>query len=233
MVMSDSHYLISSFPSQDVKKAAMEQKLKADYFFSEENLDTLNMIPTTPLDKVEISHYDLDCPIVTYSPCMTDIEQYFFPIIDGSFIETSCYNNSCDFLPSSNDEYVLQYISYPCIVQEQDSHTNFFTSREEINMQDTPLLSQQSNFNLGEENRIEEEHVDCETTPTIQPTNSQSSNGVFKEEELPFRESLSENPSCSREVFHSFNFSTYFYLYLDVLTHPLFYSNKFNGVNPF
>jgi hypothetical protein len=48
------------------------------------------------------------------------------------------------------------------------------------------------------------------------PPDSQSITDVLKEEELPFRESLSENPSCSREAFHSLNSSTYFYLYPDL-----------------
>jgi hypothetical protein len=37
-------------------------------------------------------------------------------------------------------------------------------------MQDIPLLSQQSTFNLEEENHLEEERVDCETTPNVEPT---------------------------------------------------------------
>jgi hypothetical protein len=121
---------------------------------------------------------------------------------------------------SSNHEYALEDISYSHIVQEQDNHADFFTSGEEINMQEIPLLSQQSTFNLEEENHLEEEHVDCETTPSVEPTNSQSSNDVFKEEEIPFRESLSTNFSCSREAFMSLNSSTYFHLY----------PNLFNGL---
>jgi hypothetical protein len=99
------------------------------------------------------------------------------------------------------------------MVQEQDNHAVFFTSGEEINMQEIPLLSQQSIFSLEEEKHIEEERVDCETTPSVEPTNSQSSNDVFKKEEIPFRESLSIKKLCSREAFMSLNSSTYFHLY--------------------
>jgi hypothetical protein len=52
--------------------------------------------------------------------------------------------------------------------------------------------------------------------PSMHPTHSQSSNDVFKEEELPFGESLSEKFSCSREAFYSINSSTYYYLYHDL-----------------
>jgi hypothetical protein len=54
----------------------------------------------------------------------------------------------------------------------------------------------------------------------MEPTDSQAIKDIFKEEELPFRESLYENISCSREAFHSLNSSTYFYLY----------PNLFNGL---
>jgi hypothetical protein len=87
---------------------------------------------------------------------------------------------------------------------------------EEINIHDIPLLSQQSTFCLQEENHVEEERVDCETMPSMMPTNSQSITNVLKEEEIPFRESLFENVSCSREAFNSLNSSTYYYLYLDL-----------------
>jgi len=50
----------------------------------------------------------------------------------------------------------------------------------------------------------------------VEPTYSQSFIDVIQEEKQPFRESLSENPSCSRETFHSLNSSTYFYLYPDL-----------------
>jgi hypothetical protein len=71
----------------------------------------------------------------------------------------------------------------------------FSLQGEEINIQDIPLLSQQSTFFLEEENHVEEEHVDCETIPSVEPTDSQSITDVLKEEELPFRESLSEKKS--------------------------------------
>jgi hypothetical protein len=117
----------------------------------------------------------LDCLVVTNSPCITDIDQECFPTASGSFIETSCSNDSCDFLPSSNHEYVLEDISDSHILQGKDNHADLFTQGEEINMQDIPLLSQQSMFNLEEENHLEEGHTDCETTPNVEPTDSQSS----------------------------------------------------------
>jgi hypothetical protein len=40
-------------------------------------------------------------------------------------------------------------------VQEQDNHADFFTSREEINMHEIPLISQQYTFYLEEENHLE------------------------------------------------------------------------------
>jgi hypothetical protein len=86
----------------------------------------------------------------------------------------------------------LEYISDSHIVQEKNNHTDIFTLGEEINIQDIPLLSQQSTFCLEEENHLEEEHVDCETMPSVKPTDSQSIIDALKEEELPFRESLSE-----------------------------------------
>jgi hypothetical protein len=51
---------------------------------------------------------------------------------------------------------------------------------------------------LKYENHVEEESVDCETIPSANPTNSQLVTNVLKEEELPFKESLFENVSCSR-----------------------------------
>jgi hypothetical protein len=83
-------------------------------------------------------------------------------------------------LLSSNHEYSLEDISYSHIVQEKDIHTDFSTSGEEINMHDIPILSQQSSFNLEEENHLEEECVDCKTTHSVEPINSESIVDVLK-----------------------------------------------------
>ena len=77
-------------------------------------------------------------------------------------------------------------------------------------MQDIHLLSHQCTFNLEEENHLEEEHVDCETTPIVEPTDSKKIINVLKEEEIPFRGPLSKIFSCSREYFNSPNYSTYY-----------------------
>jgi hypothetical protein len=69
---------------------------------------------------------------------------------------------------------------------------------------------------LGEENHVDEEHVDSKIIPSVDPTNPQSVTDVHKEEERPLKESLYENTSFSREAFHSFHSSTYFYLYPDI-----------------
>jgi hypothetical protein len=104
MVMSGSHYPISSFPSQEMEEEAMEENLNVDHFVNEENLDTHEMNSSSPMDNLELVPFDLDCPVVTNSPSITDIEQECFPIVDGLFIETSCSNDSCDFLLSSNHD---------------------------------------------------------------------------------------------------------------------------------
>jgi hypothetical protein len=161
------------------------------------------------MDNLELVYVDLNCPVVINSPSSTDIEQECFPTDDGLVIEPSCSKNSCDFLLSSNHEYVLKDISDSHIVQEKDNNNDLFTQGEEINIQDIPLLSQQSTFFLEEENHVEEECVDCETNPSVEPTNSQSVTNMLEEEEIPFRESLFENVSCSREAFNSLNSSTY------------------------
>jgi hypothetical protein len=216
MVMSGSHYPISSFPSQGMEEEAMGKDTNVDHFVNEENIDTHDMNPSSPMDNLELIYFDLNCPVVINSPSSTDIDQECFPTVDGLVIEPSCSKNSCDFLLSSNHEYVLEDISDSHIVQEKNNHVDLFTQGEEINIQDIPLLSQQSTFFLEEENHVEEERVDCETIPSVEPTNSQSVTNVLKEEEIPFRESLFENVSCSREDFNSLNSSTYYYLYLDL-----------------
>jgi hypothetical protein len=107
---------------------------------------------------------------VINSPSLTKIDQECFPIVGGLFIETSCSKNSFDFLLSSNHEYVLEDISDSHILQGKNNHANIFTQGEEINIHDIPLLAQQSTFCLKEENHVEEEHVDCETIPSVEPT---------------------------------------------------------------
>jgi hypothetical protein len=216
MVMSGSHYPISSSPSQEMEEEAMGKDMNVDHFVNKENIDKLNMNPSSPMDILELVSFDLDCPVVINSPSLIDIEQECFPTTDGLVIEPSCSNHSCDFLLSSNHEYVLEDISDSHIVQEKNNHADIITSGEELNIQDTPLLSQQSTFNLKEEYHVVEEHVDCEIMPSVEPIHSQSVTHALKEEELPFKESLFENASCSREAFHSLNSSTYFYLYLDL-----------------
>jgi hypothetical protein len=100
------------------------------------------------------------------------------------------------------------------ILQGLENHVDHFTQlRGEINMKDIHLLSQQSIFNLEEENHLEEGNIDFETTPNAEPTDSQAITDFLKEEELPLRESLSENFSGSREAFNSLNSSTYYHLY--------------------
>jgi hypothetical protein len=59
-----------------------------------------------------------------------------------------------------------------------------------------------------------EECVDCETMPSVELIGPQTIINVIKDEELPFKESIFENISCSREAFSSLNYSTYYYLYL-------------------
>jgi hypothetical protein len=46
-----------------------------------------------------------------------------------------------------------------------------------------------------QENHVEEEHVDCETGPSLEPSDSQSVTHVFEDEELPFKKSFFENVS--------------------------------------
>jgi hypothetical protein len=132
------------------------------------------------------------------------------------FIEISCSNNSCDLLPSSNHGYVLEDISDSHMVQGKNKHDDLFTLGEEINIQDTPLLSQQSTFCLDDEDRVEEERIGCETMPSVDHVHSQSITHALNEEELPFMESLSEKNYFSREPFNSLNSSTYYYVYHDL-----------------
>jgi hypothetical protein len=82
------------------------------------------------------------------------------------------------------------------------------------------FLSHQSVFYLKKENHVEEEHADCETIPSVEPSNSRSITDVLKEEEQSFREVPFENVSCSKEAFHSLDSSTYYFLY----------PNLFNGL---
>jgi hypothetical protein len=69
MVMSGSHYPISSFSSQEMEEEAMEKTLNVDHFVNEENMDTHEMNSSSPMDNLELIPLDLDCPDVTNSPC--------------------------------------------------------------------------------------------------------------------------------------------------------------------
>ena len=68
------------------------------------------------MDNLKLIYADLDCLDVSNSPSSSDIEKDCFPIVDRSFIETSCSNDSYDCLLSSNHEYALEYISDSHIV---------------------------------------------------------------------------------------------------------------------
>jgi hypothetical protein len=61
------------------------------------------------------------------------------------------------------------------------------------------------------------EGFDCETIPSMEPTNSQSKPiiNMLKEEVIPFKETTFENISLNREAFHFLNSSTYYSLYPD------------------
>jgi hypothetical protein len=75
------------------------------------------------------------------------------------------------------------------------------------------ILAQKSTFFLEEENNVEEEGVDYETIPNVDPIDPQSVTNVPKEEEIPFKEAPFGNGFCSREAFDSLNSSTYYFLY--------------------
>jgi len=47
------------------------------------------MNSSSRMDNLELVPFDLDCPVVTNSPCITDIEQECFHNTDGLFIEPS------------------------------------------------------------------------------------------------------------------------------------------------
>jgi hypothetical protein len=81
MVMSGSHYPISSFPSQEMEEEAMEKDMNVDQSINEENMDTHNMKPSSPMDKVELIYVDLSCSVVIISPSLTEIDQECFPIV--------------------------------------------------------------------------------------------------------------------------------------------------------
>jgi hypothetical protein len=131
----------------------------------------------------------------------------------------------------------LKDISDSHILQEKNNNVDHFTQGEEINIQEITLLAQQSTFFLEEENNVEEEGVDCETIPSVEPTNSQSVTNVLKEEEIPFKEAPFGNVSCSREAFHSLNSSTYYFLYPDlfnglILQEATHYPIQINSIGP-
>jgi hypothetical protein len=110
MVISSSHCPISSFPSRGMEEKAMERNLNADHFINEENMDIHETNISSPINNLELVHFDLNCPAAINSHCLTKIDQERFPTVGGSFIETSCSNDSYDFLPSSNHKYVLEDI---------------------------------------------------------------------------------------------------------------------------
>jgi len=76
------------------------------------------------------------------------------------------------------------------LCRRKKNHIDIITSGEELNIQDIPLSSQESTFDLKEEYHVVEEHVDCEITPSVKPIPSQLVTHALKEKELPFRESL-------------------------------------------
>jgi hypothetical protein len=78
MVMSGSHYPISSFPSQEMEEEAMGKDLNVDHFVNEENMDTHEMNSSSPMDNLELVPFDLDCPIVINSPSLTDKRSRMF-----------------------------------------------------------------------------------------------------------------------------------------------------------
>jgi hypothetical protein len=147
-----------------------------DHFVNGENMDTHGMNPSSPRDNFKLVYFNLNFLIVINSPSLTQTDQECFPTVGGSFIENSCSEDYCDFLPSSNHEYLLEYILYYYILQGKNKHLNIFNSVEEINVHDIPLLSHQSTFSLEDEYHVEEECVGCETIPIMKPIDSQSSN---------------------------------------------------------
>ena len=75
MVMSGSHCPISYFSSQEMEEGDIEKNLNADHFVNEENMDTHEINSFSPMDNLELVPLDLDCPTVTNSSCITDIEK--------------------------------------------------------------------------------------------------------------------------------------------------------------
>jgi hypothetical protein len=173
MVISGSHYRVSYFPSQEMEEEAMEQNMNADHSVNEENMDTHVMNPSSPMNKEELIFADMSCVSILISPILTKIDQDYFPIVDRSFIEPSCSENSCDFPLSTNREYVLEDISDSNIMQEKKNHVDHFNQGEETNIQELTPLAQQYTFRLEEENNAKEESFYCETIPSVEPTDSQ------------------------------------------------------------
>jgi hypothetical protein len=94
-----------------MEEEAMDSKLNSDHFLNEENLDAHGMNPSSPMYNLELVSCYLICFVVINSPILIKIDQGCFPIPGGSFNKTSCSKISYDFLLSSNDEYVMKYIS--------------------------------------------------------------------------------------------------------------------------
>jgi hypothetical protein len=80
-------------------------------YINEENMDTHDMKPSSQMVKVELIFVELNSSAVIISPSLTEIDQKGFPIFVELFIEPSCFENSCDFILSSDREYVLKDIS--------------------------------------------------------------------------------------------------------------------------
>jgi hypothetical protein len=134
MVMSGSHYHNSYFPSWEMEEEDMEQDMNVDQSINEENMDTHNMIPSSPMDKMELISIDLSCYVVITSPSLTKIDHECFPIVSRLFIEPSCSENYCDLILFSNHEYVLKDILYSHILWEKENNIDHFTQEEEINI---------------------------------------------------------------------------------------------------
>jgi hypothetical protein len=110
MVVSSSHYPISSFPSQGMEEESMGKYVNVNHFVNEENVNTLNMITSSSMDKMELVSFDLNCFVVINPPSLNKLEKECFPTVDGSFIEPSCSKKSCDFILSYNHAHVLKDI---------------------------------------------------------------------------------------------------------------------------
>jgi hypothetical protein len=122
-----------------MEKEVMEKDMIYDHFVNEENMDTHDMNPSSPLDNLELVPFYLNCYSIINSPISTKIDQACFLIVVGLFSETSCSKNHFYLLLSSNHEHVLKDISDSRIMQDKDNNDDIFTQGE-INTQDITLL---------------------------------------------------------------------------------------------